>query len=159
MNFEKLNNWLSLTANLGVLVGIIFLTYEIQQSNRIATSTTEIELRNQMGVINSAIYSDKELAEIEDQVWLGKTDFSTLETTRYSIWLVQLVNLWISIEVAYENGIAPERTYGVMFDSMNLYLAQPFAQDRLRVILTEFSSLSDTVVFQHIDEQLSKIGK
>jgi hypothetical protein len=33
MNLDKLNRWLSLLANLGVLVGLIFLIAELNQSN------------------------------------------------------------------------------------------------------------------------------
>ena len=35
MNIEKLNRSLTLVANLAVLMGIVFLAAEIQQSNRI----------------------------------------------------------------------------------------------------------------------------
>ena len=35
MNAEKLNQWLSLAANLGVLAGIIFLALEIQQNSEL----------------------------------------------------------------------------------------------------------------------------
>jgi hypothetical protein len=35
MNTEKLNHWLSLTANIGVLIGIIFLAIEIGQTNQL----------------------------------------------------------------------------------------------------------------------------
>ena len=39
MNFEKLNIWLSLFANIGVLAGILFLAIEISESNRQAQSS------------------------------------------------------------------------------------------------------------------------
>ena len=40
MNFERLNSWLTLVANMGVIAGIIFLALEIDQSNRQARSAT-----------------------------------------------------------------------------------------------------------------------
>ena len=44
MNLEKLNHWLTLAANLGVLAGIIFLAIEIQQSTnaQLATSRQQV---------------------------------------------------------------------------------------------------------------------
>lgn len=159
MNVGKLNDWLTLCANVGVLVGILFLIFELQQANRIATTTAEVEIRNQFGEINAALYSDEVLAEIVDRVSQGGTEFSSIETARYYQWVIQLVNIWITIETAYENGIAPEETYGVMFDTMNLTLSAPLGQDQLRIIYNQYPSLVETVVFQYIDEQLSQIGK
>ena len=40
MNIERLNSWLTLIANIGVIAGIIFLALEIDQSNREARSAT-----------------------------------------------------------------------------------------------------------------------
>lgn len=40
MKLEKLNSWLTLLANLGVLAGIVFLVIELDQSNRQAQSST-----------------------------------------------------------------------------------------------------------------------
>ena len=36
MKFPKIDNWLSLVANLGVLIGVFLVAYELQQ-NRLAT--------------------------------------------------------------------------------------------------------------------------
>ena len=44
-------------ANLGVIIGIGFLVIEIQQSNRIATAETEIEIRAQLSEVNEAFYA------------------------------------------------------------------------------------------------------
>ena len=44
MNNEKLNSWLSLAANLGVLVGIIILVLEVQQNNLIARAQMRSEI-------------------------------------------------------------------------------------------------------------------
>ena len=44
---DKLNQWLTLVANLGVVAGIIFLAYEIQQNtNAMTTETTAKYLDN-----------------------------------------------------------------------------------------------------------------
>jgi len=41
MNAEKLNHWLGLGANLGVLIGIIFLAIELQQNNELLQAQTD----------------------------------------------------------------------------------------------------------------------
>ena len=40
MSIEKLNSWLSLTANFGVILGLIFLGIEISQSNKATIAAT-----------------------------------------------------------------------------------------------------------------------
>ena len=36
LDLDKLNRWLGVFANLGVMIGLIFLIFELDQSNRIA---------------------------------------------------------------------------------------------------------------------------
>jgi hypothetical protein len=44
-------------ANIGVIIGLIFLVLEIRQSNRIATATSEIEIRTMFSELNEALYA------------------------------------------------------------------------------------------------------
>ena len=73
MNFDKLNRWVSLIANVGVVAGIFFLAVELQQANlatRISArdSATEGHV-NYLGVILDpsilAVAHDKALADEE----------------------------------------------------------------------------------------------
>ncbi len=48
MNTDVINRWLTLGANIGVVVGIIFLAFELQQNNELLqsqVSVTYVELR------------------------------------------------------------------------------------------------------------------
>ena len=49
MDLEKFNKWMTLIANLGVVIGIIFLIIEIQQNTAVTRSAAEMEFTN-MGV-------------------------------------------------------------------------------------------------------------
>ena len=42
MNLDNLNKWLTLTANLGVIVGIIFLSIEVSQQNEAIKQSNQI---------------------------------------------------------------------------------------------------------------------
>ena len=44
MKLDKLNEWLTLIANVGVLLGIAFLVVELDQSNRIAEREARTEV-------------------------------------------------------------------------------------------------------------------
>jgi hypothetical protein len=77
MNIEKVNNWIALIANLGVVAGVVFLALEIQQNNELLIQDSRYSmLENQKDwkfflngdpEIAKLIYSsdNKELSEIE----------------------------------------------------------------------------------------------
>ena len=44
MNLDSANRWLTLTANFGVLIGLIFLVLEINQNTEVARSAVDLEL-------------------------------------------------------------------------------------------------------------------
>lgn len=44
MKFEKLNAWLTLGANIGVLVGIVFLAVEVRQNSQTTIAATRSEI-------------------------------------------------------------------------------------------------------------------
>jgi hypothetical protein len=46
MNFEKLNTWLTFVANVGVIIGLIFLVVELRLSNHQSASATEQDRAN-----------------------------------------------------------------------------------------------------------------
>ena len=48
MNLDNLNRWLTVGANLGVLIGIIFLIVEVQQNNLIARSQIRMDIAGAM---------------------------------------------------------------------------------------------------------------
>ena len=61
MNFEKINQWLSLLANIGVVIGIIFLALEIRTN----TATNRIAIRSSLTEsiieINGGIAGNRDL--------------------------------------------------------------------------------------------------
>ena len=51
-------------ANIGVIIGLVFLVLEIQQANKIATATTEIEIRSLFSELNEALYAVPKFSEL-----------------------------------------------------------------------------------------------
>ncbi len=72
MNFDKLNQWLSLIANVGVVVGIFFLAMEIRSntaSNRIAIQSA---FSTNWVSINGGIAENPELAAVIEKAIVGE---------------------------------------------------------------------------------------
>jgi hypothetical protein len=89
MDKDRLNRWLTLGANLGVLVGIIFLAIELRQNN------TQLELQSYQSWVASnvdinATLADPALSEIialghEDSRKLSKETFVAYATLNMSV--------------------------------------------------------------------------
>ncbi len=84
MNVDKTNQLLTLGANIGILVGIIFLAFELNQNNELMEADARFNRFNVSTVVPMSYleYSDIDLLEIA-----GKTqdEMSPKERTAFSI--------------------------------------------------------------------------
>jgi hypothetical protein len=110
MEFDRLNKWLTLIANFGVIAGIVFLALEIQQSNRIAVAGTEISVRNGFAAINHSIYSDPNLSKLLVRLADVDDELTIDEDMRVYAFVQQLLNTYLAIETANDNNMLPELT-------------------------------------------------
>jgi len=109
MNAGKINSWLSLGANLGVVLGLILLIFEISQNTemmraQINKSRTDTAISEQQAVYNSEF-----MPEVIDKV-RGGEELSALDLIRYQTFFRggnrnQDNNLW-----QYNQGFLGENT-------------------------------------------------
>lgn len=64
MKFEKLDKWLSLTANIGVIAGIVFLAYELRQNNENLEAQARYTIKENRASMNSQIAHDPVFAGV-----------------------------------------------------------------------------------------------
>ncbi len=111
MELTKLNQWLTLAANVGVLLGIVFLSIEIDQqgksidqANRISIATAETELFSRNIDWFDSIIDNPEMAELSIKLATNQ-ELSMVERARTSAWTNQVFQIWLSSESYYENGL------------------------------------------------------
>lgn len=121
MNMDQLNRWLALAGNVGVIAGILFLAFEIQQSNRIAIASTEIDVRNMLSSINESVYTETGIAELLIKTTGPKAQLSAIESLKIYWFILRCLNTWLSVETAYANGMVPPETYNVIEDDMRSF--------------------------------------
>ena len=86
MNAEKLNHWLSLGANFGVLVGIIFLAVEIRQN----TEMTRAQITQSRAEAAMSLADATYNSEYMPDIWIKVQDGDALtgaESFRFRVWL------------------------------------------------------------------------
>ncbi len=140
---EKLNQWLTLAANLGVLIGVIFLVVELNQANRIAAYTAENARRTQFLDMNTSRIENPEIiaklmqpdAELNDVEWV-----QALYTAR------QQTNTWIDAEYAVRYGLLSDETYAEIFRDIDTVV------EEMPGLVPAFEYLFDAYV---VDESIS----
>ncbi len=89
MDTDRLNRWLALGANIGVLGGLIFLVVEIRHSNDLARASAYRSRGNEIQEAFQAVALDSELSQIvlkfNQQGIDGLTDH---ERVRYRYWQI-----------------------------------------------------------------------
>ena len=161
MNLDQFNKWLTLIANLGVLIGILFLAREIDQSNRIAERDGRTEMvAQEFDLQNSYLENPGETALL---VKLSSLDaqLSPLETFQAQTIAQQLVlrsaNLTISYETGFLEDAALERQIrGMIFNIRRFPGIAPFIKANMQAMGINEGSVSSPI-FQRVEEEMEKI--
>ena len=154
---EYINKWLTLLANLGVLIGIIFLAVEVRQSNRIAMASTEISVRDQFRANNELVVTHDSVAELLVKAADIDVELSAVEEEKLYGFLYVHINTWMGIETAYENGMLPRKTFNVMLEDIPLFLQwYPAIRPYVREFLTLYPSEADSIVYGTFSDEMEQ---
>ena len=148
MNWDAIGAIAEILGAVSVLATLIYLAHQIKQSNKIATASSEISIRDNFGAINSAIYEDEAIAVLFVSAENPNHEFGKVERVRLRMILTQLVNVWHSIEVAYDNGMASEASYNNIFDDVNqVTTGSPALKPIFLELIDSFPSLGSSKLF------------
>jgi hypothetical protein len=81
-------------------------------------ASSEISIRSNFAAINAALYQDEEVAQLIIKAEDPNYQYSKVEHMRLRALFTQLVNLWLSVEAAYENGMASKASFNIIFDDV-----------------------------------------
>ena len=111
---EKLNHWLTLSANLGVLTGIVFLAMELKQNSEMTAAQTRSELSQ--SVIN-LIEMERHPILVEANLKLQRGDELELLDVYY---LDNMANAtlrhWENTYYQYQNGLFDDQEFEADFE-------------------------------------------
>jgi hypothetical protein len=135
----RIDKWLTLSANVAVLIGILFLAVEIQQSNRIATAASELDIRDQFRELNVVILDNPEIAGLLVKAGNADAEFSDLEEEQAYAFLYAFLNTWTSIGHAHRNGLVADSTMDIAISDIQALARdypgfRPLLQNMLEVI-------------------------
>ena len=124
MDFDKLNKWLAVAANIGVLVGIIFLAMEI----RFARDSINLQLLNASSDgyqnINEIILSNGEAAEALVKGLYNPNTLTDAEVVQFSMFLLMFKNntgilrqLWLDDQIEEQEFRHAVRQYASLLNT------------------------------------------
>jgi hypothetical protein len=132
---------ISTLANVGVIVGLIFLILEIRQANRIAKATTEIGTRSLISETNEAHYAVPGFPELLVKLKNKNAELSEVELIRANGYFYRLANAWQATVVAYNNDMVPLASYAAIEDDIRSMLTSyPAMAPILRKFIDEYPS-------------------
>ena len=92
---DKLNKWLTLGANLGLIVGLLFLILEINQNTKQMRSDASFSINQSLNNLNSSIYQDSTFAELYLRGCKSFSDLNEVEKFRFRAYAFDMLNLYI----------------------------------------------------------------
>ena len=106
MDRDSLNWWLTLLANVGVLGGLVFVGFEIQQNTSQLRTDASYSITASVNELNASLYGDPELAEL---VFRGEADLGALtpiERERFDLFEFSRINIADHVRDLESEGIS-----------------------------------------------------
>ena len=157
MKTERVEKWLSLMANLAVLIGIVFLVLEVRQANHIAIAANEISVKGQFLQVTQLILANDGVAELLVKAKNADAEFSAVEYEKLYGYAYSVFYAWVGVETAYLKGMVTETTFNVILDDVREVLRYfPALRPFMRGTVNDFPSLAETQVVATIREVLAE---
>jgi len=142
-----------------VALSLLFVAFQIQQTNQIAIVSTEIQIRNNYSELNESMYSDRELSVLIEKA--ADPSYQPLpgEYTQLRSLAFRFMNIWLASEIAYKNSMLPEASWRIVLDDIG-YLLQntPYLKQQFREILDNYPGWANTEVVKTIEMHLTTRG-
>lgn len=162
MNIERVNYWIALTANIGVLAGVIFLALQIQQSNRIATITAANEVYSNYAAVQQLYIENPHIVELVAEIRHidDPKDIGEIERDLLEAYFKRLFNAWYPTSVSFENGLISEESFNSISDDVRTAAIRVGPAGRVvwRELNSEYDSIGDTHVMRLIQSALDELG-
>ncbi len=114
---QKLNEWLQLIANLGVVISIGFLAYEISQNTNMMQAQIYSDRASVSGDFWTALADSEHLATIWREIRTSKNNLEAIrqlsdeDLERYRLAHLALLRQFDNIQIQYEMGLISESYY------------------------------------------------
>jgi hypothetical protein len=125
MNWEAISEIANLLAALGVIITLVYLAIQIRQNTRSSRTNRQNEIAREFAERHMIVASNTELLSVVARCRNQRSDdFSPEDKERVLAWTNSMINTYLSIAVAHQNGEMTDEIYDA------------YCQDVLRTIET-----------------------
>ena len=122
MDKDRLNRWLTLGANLGVLVGIVLLIVELDQNREMMRAQTRNDISVQIVDLLSQVATDPQLARLLRRADTGE-DLTPDEFWQYDHRMGAMIRYFQNVHYQYRLGLYDETEYSKHKEAWRHYFA------------------------------------
>ncbi len=123
MDNDRLNQWISVGANVGVLVGILLLVFELSQNPAMMRAQTRNELSNNIVNILNESAGNTELASIMRRANAGE-EVTPDQFGQFQERQSAMFRYWENVHYQYRQGLYDEPEFGKQRDAWRSYVNQ-----------------------------------
>jgi hypothetical protein len=139
---------------IALLVSLVFLALEINQSNKIAIASVSYDILSDYNEYHRQVLADPEVAEFISK--LARADDTTLspaDEARAHAFVTIFINLWFAIQTAHDNGQLTDDGYrAYLEDARHALRRYPRAVPYFKASVESTPSLHELEIFQPIFE-------
>ena len=117
MESDRLNRWLTLGANIGVLIGIILLLVELDQNRDMMRAQTRHQLAMGIVEMQTAIQGDQQLVNLIVRSGKGE-ELSDTEQSQVNYRHNALLRYWENVHYQYRHGLYDDVEFGKQKEAM-----------------------------------------
>jgi hypothetical protein len=129
VNTEKLNSWLGIAANVGVIIGIVFLAFEIRQNTEVAVSSAELDVSNRQVEFFLRLAENPRLSRVYHVGLQNPLELSEDEKIQF-VNIINSVFMFIEgIHKQYGRGFIPEEGWKPYQDLIASLLINPLVRE------------------------------
>jgi hypothetical protein len=124
LNLKKSALLAEICSAVAVVASLIFVGFQVRQSNYLAESEAIINLGQSMNELQISVAGDVALSELLAKAYESQEDLNVSETYRLDAWVLGWLNIYDSSWMAYDRGIIQLTAYQEYMDGACRFISE-----------------------------------
>jgi hypothetical protein len=154
MNSNRVSSWLTLGANIGVIVGIAFLVVELRQNSDIATAQARLEYSAGWRSVDASRQDAAFAATLATSIETPDR-LSLVEVIQLDAYYWGVVDQMLSAKTASDTGLREAPFENAAHEVAKLYFSNAFARTWWQQVRSNWSSPGEQEFLRIMDKEIS----
>jgi len=105
MSNDNFRGWIEILSNLGVLIGIVFLVYELNQNSVSQRMEAKLALSERFAEFDGSLAENSDLAQLVAKADFEGADLTPLEWSRYRAHYNRWMSILMRVQALHDDGV------------------------------------------------------